>query len=159
VGSPHIWNGDEVGMWGADDPDCRKPIIWDDLKYEDERANYYPEKKRPVDIVKPDKDLFTFYQKMTTLRRNNPVLSTGDMNFLVADDKKIILSYVRSKGDEEIIVVFNRSDNEQSVFIPVKKDGSYKELFPTEDKTCKTVNYGLEISLQPLTAVILKKID
>ena len=36
VGAPHIWNGDEVGMWGADDPDPRKPMVWADLKYEDE---------------------------------------------------------------------------------------------------------------------------
>ena len=36
VGAPHIWNGDEVGMWGADDPDERKPMVWSDLRYEDE---------------------------------------------------------------------------------------------------------------------------
>ena len=28
LGAPHIWNGDEVGMWGADDPDERKPMVW-----------------------------------------------------------------------------------------------------------------------------------
>ena len=40
IGAPQIWNGEEVGMWGADDPDCRKPLIWDDLVYEDERAEF-----------------------------------------------------------------------------------------------------------------------
>ena len=25
-GAPHIWNGDEMGMVGADDPDNRKPL-------------------------------------------------------------------------------------------------------------------------------------
>ena len=38
IGAPHIWNGDEVGMWGADDPDERKPMVWSDLRYEDEVA-------------------------------------------------------------------------------------------------------------------------
>ena len=31
--APHIWSGDELGMWGADDPDCRKPLLWDDVKH------------------------------------------------------------------------------------------------------------------------------
>ena len=39
VGAPHLWNGDEVGMWGADDPDDRKPLVWSDLSYEDESAH------------------------------------------------------------------------------------------------------------------------
>ena len=28
VGTPHIWYGDEVGMMGAHDPDCRRPFDW-----------------------------------------------------------------------------------------------------------------------------------
>ena len=39
VGAPHIWNGDEVGMWGADDPDDRKPLVWSDLTYEVEKTH------------------------------------------------------------------------------------------------------------------------
>jgi glycosidase len=158
VGAPHIWNGDEVGMWGADDPDCRKPLVWDDLKYEDERANYDPGKKRPVDIVKPDKELFSFYQKLTRLRRDNTVLSTGDLHFTVADDQKMVLAYSRSKGNEEIVVIFNRSDNVQSVVVPVKNNGTYKELFPGENSTFKAVGPVLEIKLQPITAIVLKRL-
>ena len=36
VGAPTVYYGDEVGMWGANDPDCRKPMVWDDLEYADE---------------------------------------------------------------------------------------------------------------------------
>ena len=28
VGTPHIWYGDEVGMMGGHDPDCRRPFDW-----------------------------------------------------------------------------------------------------------------------------------
>ena len=35
-GAPMIYYGDEVGMWGADDPHCRKPMIWDNLNYDNE---------------------------------------------------------------------------------------------------------------------------
>ena len=39
VGAPMVYYGDEVGMWGANDPDCRKPMVWDDLAYNDEVYN------------------------------------------------------------------------------------------------------------------------
>ncbi|MCR4559527.1 MAG: hypothetical protein K5685_05560 [Bacteroidales bacterium] len=29
VGSPMVFYGDELGMWGANDPDCRKPMAWE----------------------------------------------------------------------------------------------------------------------------------
>ena len=38
-GPRNIWCGDEVGMWGADDPDTRKPMVWNDLKYDDEKTH------------------------------------------------------------------------------------------------------------------------
>ena len=120
--------------------------------------NFDPAGSRPVDVVKPDKELFSFYQKLINMRRNNPVLSTGDLSFLVADDEKMVLAYVRSKGNEEIVVVFNRSNDEQSVLVPVKNNGSYKELFPSEESTFKTVDSSLEIKLQPLTAIVLKRL-
>ncbi len=36
VGAPMVYYGTESGMWGADDPDDRKPMVWDDLTYEPE---------------------------------------------------------------------------------------------------------------------------
>jgi glycosidase len=157
IGSPHIWNGDEVGMWGADDPDCRKPIVWDDLKYEDERANFDPGKTRPVNVVKPDKDLFAFYQELIKMRRENHVLSTGDLKFLLADDEKMVLAYSRSNSESEVITVFNRSGIAQTITLEVKEPAKYKEIFRPEGNSIKTINSGLEITLQPISAIVLKK--
>src|SRR5262249_19841818 len=36
LGAPMIWYGDEVGMFGADDPSCRKPMLWPDLMPHDD---------------------------------------------------------------------------------------------------------------------------
>ena len=35
-GAPMIYYGTESGMWGADDPDDRKPMVWEDIDYENE---------------------------------------------------------------------------------------------------------------------------
>ena len=157
IGSPHIWNGDEVGMWGADDPDCRKPIVWDDIKYEDERAAYDPSKSRPVDVVRPDNELLAFYKKLIRIRKDNPVLSDGDLEFIAADDQKMILAYTRKKGEDEIIAVFNRSDKEQTMTIPVITSKRFTDLLSESQESYKPSIKGLELKIEPMTAMLLKK--
>ena len=51
--APHIWSGDELGMWGADDPDCRKPLLWDDVKHRPQVFAPDGRRHRPIP-VKPD---------------------------------------------------------------------------------------------------------
>ncbi len=157
IGAPQIWNGEEVGMWGADDPDCRKPLIWDDLTYEDERANYNLTKSRQVDVVKADTELFRFYSKLCKMRKDNPVLIYGDLYFSLADDQKMILAYSRLDTINEIIAVFNRSGNRQTVKIPAKYMGDYIDILSSVNNPYKSVNGAIEITLQPLTALVLRK--
>lgn len=157
IGAPHIWNGDEVGMWGADDPDCRKPVVWNDITYEDEKAAYDPSKTRPVDKVSPDTALLTIYKRLTRMRRDNPVLSYGELNFTVADDQKMILAYTRTLGKEEIVALFNRSGKEESLFVPVQNKGTFTEILSPGHESFKSVDEGLEIKIKPLSAMVLRK--
>ena len=57
VGAPMIYYGDEVGMWGANDPDCRKPMIWQEMVYEDERLLPDGSKKSAPDKVEVNQNL------------------------------------------------------------------------------------------------------
>jgi glycosidase len=157
IGAPHIWNGDEVGMWGADDPDCRKPIVWSDITYEDEKAAFDPDRTRPVDQVKPDTVLLDFYKKLVSMRKANPVLVYGDLEFMTADDKKMILAYSRKSGNDEIVAVFNRSGEKQTVTVPVRTKGSFRNLLFQEDKPFEAAGGGIKVNLEPLSAVVLKK--
>ncbi len=157
MGAPHIWNGDESGMWGADDPDCRKPVVWEDIIYENETANFDPARKRPVDVVKVDTVLRSFYKKLINMRKENPVLVYGDLTFTVADNEKMILAYSRRKGDEEIAVVFNRSGKIQSINVPVLSKGTYTDILAPEGNSIKATGRGLAITLEPLSAAVFKK--
>ena len=49
--------------WGADDPDCRKPMIWDDITYQNEYALPYGPKREVGFKVAQDKDLLNFMKK------------------------------------------------------------------------------------------------
>lgn len=69
IGIPHIYYGDEIGMWGADDPDNRKPMVWGDLVYDSERNDPRNE-TRNIDSVLVNNELFDFYKKIIFLRKN-----------------------------------------------------------------------------------------
>jgi glycosidase len=144
-------------MWGADDPDCRKPLLWDDIKYEDERTAYDPEKSRPVDVVRPDTALRSFYKKLCRIRKENPVLVHGDLNFSIADDKKMILAYSRTNGKDDIEVIFNRSDSARVIMVPVNIDGEFKDLLSSGNISYESSDKKTEIRLAPLSGMILKK--
>ncbi len=156
VGSPHIWNGDEVGMWGADDPDCRKPMVWDDLDYEDETAHLLPGRDRLRDKVAPDRELLEFYRSLTLLRRNNPVLVYGSLDFLVADDSTMLLAYSRTRGREKAVVVFNRSDQSQRLQVPVMEEGRFSNGLRPEEQL-NTEEGVLTVELPPLAGRVYFK--
>jgi len=155
-GAPQIWNGEETGMWGADDPDCRKPLLWSDIFYRDEVADYDPAGSRPVDKVYPDTALFSFYRELIKMRKENPVLVHGDLDFLVADDGNMTLAYNRKSGNNEIISVFNRSDSMRTVRIKALKNSNYRIIL-SAGEIHQFTNASGYLTLSPLSAVVLKK--
>lgn len=74
VGMPHIWYGDEVGMIGDKDPDCRRPMDW---RYEGD-----PRRKALRD----------FYGKITRMRRDTPVLRRGSFTALETNGKGYLVA-------------------------------------------------------------------
>ncbi len=105
VGAPHIWNGDEMGMWGADDPDNRKPLIWPDLDF-DEESDYF---LTPGVKHKPQFNfqLFYYYKSLCRLRNSSESLQTGKCLFDKELARENILSYIRFSDDDAIRIIIN----------------------------------------------------
>jgi len=114
IGAPYIYYGDEVGMWGADDPDNRKPMVWDDLQYEPEVAHPLG-RSRPVDMVNVNQELFKYYQSVIKLRKEHSSLRSGNYRTVFVDDDKKIFIFERWNKNEKIRAIFNLSDKFQSV--------------------------------------------
>jgi glycosidase len=114
VGAPMIYYGDEAGMWGANDPDCRKPMVWSDLDYEDEAALPDGSKKATPDKVGVNEDLLAHYKKLIALRHALPSLRTGSFETVLIDDEKQLYGFRRTSGEEEVLVLLNNSKTEQS---------------------------------------------
>lgn len=149
IGNPHIWNGDEMGMWGADDPDCRKPLWWSEFTFKPENRNNITENEFVADSVGFNNDMFEYYKNLIKIRKNNPVLSNGDIEFLYAKGKQLVYKRFNDKG-EEILVLFNLDKDEFEYTINNSK--KYKDLFTMEEIKSK-------VKLQPLSGIIVKNND
>lgn len=147
VGAPMIYYGDEVGMWGGNDPGSRKPMLWNDLNYEDEIYNADGATHDP-DKVEINQDLFNHYKKLIHIRNENPSLQLGTYKTLLTDDKKGILIFERAYQDQKIIVVLNNSNEKQTINIPELKGKCFKDLltsknYNTNQKIIVPEKYGL----------------
>ncbi len=114
VGAPMIYYGDEVGMWGANDPDCRKPMLWPDIVYDDEV--FLPNgESRPPDEVSINEDLQTHYQSLIKIRNDNSALRTGRFEPVLIDDNRELYGFVRKDSTQAITVILNNSERNQEV--------------------------------------------
>lgn len=120
-GAPMIYYGDEIGMWGADDPHCRKPMIWGDLKYEDEIINSSSGFNKGYGKFKVEADsiLLSYYKKLLEIRHTNISLQKGKLNFLYSSDDKSTFAFERVYNEEKIVSVFNLSKEEVNFTLPL----------------------------------------
>ena len=124
-GAPLIYYGDEAGMWGDDDPDDRKPMIWPDMTYDEEEYSALGKDYAP-DKVEFDHELFNSYQKLYTGRKKSKALRLGDFNIELADDNRSIFGFSRTYEDEKAFAFFNNSEVEQ--MISVDFDDAYSDI-------------------------------
>lgn len=148
VGAPQIWNGDEMGMWGGDDPDCRKPLWWPEYQFEPENKNSILDKDKEYEQVGFNEELFIYYKQLTSLRNQNlKVLSEGEMEFVKAEGK--LLAYTRSNETNQILVVLNAG--EDIVTYDFDNEDKYTDLLSGETIDSK------QLTLAPLTGIVLLK--
>jgi cyclomaltodextrinase / maltogenic alpha-amylase / neopullulanase len=152
IGAPSIWAGDEMGMWGADDPATRKPLLWPEFDFEPETTHPL-NVNRPVDEVSFNNDVFTFYRKVISIRRENPVLTTGAIDFIKSDNENDVLAYSRYTDQDEVIAVFNAGNSPQVIELQPKTNKPYVDRLG--DRPITLVNQKLTITLKERTAAIL----
>ena len=96
-------------MWGANDPDCRKPMVWEDMVYDDEVTLPDGSKKATPDKVEVNKELLAHYEKLIGLRNTLAALRTGSFETVLIDNARQLYGFRRKLGDEEVVVVLNNS--------------------------------------------------
>ncbi len=107
VGAPMIYYGDEAGMWSPDDPSNRMPMIWRDLMPYDNSEVVF------------DTDMFSWYQRLASLRLGLDTLRRGFFRTLISDDELGVLAYARDLDNQHVYIVINRSSEVREVRVPL----------------------------------------
>lgn len=142
-GAPMIYYGDEVGMWGADDPHDRKPMIWEDYKYDDEVITLESGFKKGLGRYKvdPNLDILKFYKKLLRLRLENIALQKADTKFLYSNDEKSSFVFERKEKNNWLLVAFNLGETPDNITLHL--DGRkvfYQEHLTNESGTITAKN-------------------
>jgi glycosidase len=150
LGSPMIYYGDEVGMWGADDPHDRKPMVWDDLNYDDEVINEFSGFGTGYGSyeVSQNKDLLNWYKKIISIRNRSNALRLGDQRFLYTSENTKSFAFERTYKNEKMICAFNLDDDDQT--FTIKMDESkifFKELICKEEGTVAETRDGVDLPI------------
>ncbi|HEY89449.1 MAG TPA: alpha-amylase [Thermoflexia bacterium] len=84
-GAPSIYYGDEIGMEGGEDPDCRRGFPWEEERW--------------------DQDLLADMRRYIALRQAHPVLRRGEYLTLYAQGE--LYAFARYAEEELVVVAFN----------------------------------------------------
>ncbi|HHV05307.1 MAG TPA: alpha-amylase [Anaerolineaceae bacterium] len=95
-GAPSIYYGDEIGLTGGKDPECRKTFPWDESEW--------------------NTDLRDQLKSYIALRNANPVLRTGAYKVIYAHDG--VIAYTRKNEEQTMLVILNANDSPKTVTIP-----------------------------------------
>ncbi|HEX4415086.1 MAG TPA: glycoside hydrolase family 13 protein [Lacipirellulaceae bacterium] len=128
IGPPMVYYGDEAGMWGADDPCDRMPMVWPELTYEPQQADPLGRKRDP-DEVKFDDNLFNYYRAAIAMRRESSALRQGGIEFVTADDPAEFLGFLRNDAHETLFVGLNRGHAPFRWKVPTAAGSSVAQIF------------------------------
>ena len=115
-GAPMLYYGTEVGMWGANDPCDRQPMLWADIDYDDETQGF----RAPLLVPHPrapDFDLFAFYRKLIALRKAEPALRRGSFQWRPEPTDRTLV-FQRQLDDDVIWCAVHRGKEETSLSLP-----------------------------------------
>ncbi len=155
MGSPSIYYGDECGMEGENDPDCRRCMIWE----ESER----------------DQELYELYRSLIRIRKKEPALRTGRQRTMLC--RKDVYGYFRGEGRDAIYILVNTGEDNCDLKVPVVSEGRFRVLLQTDESRQEralistekeaqqhflnedVIHYKgyLNVTLAPYSAVIFKE--
>lgn len=94
-GMPAVYYGDETGLDGENDPDCRKAMNWDNQNSE----------------------ILALFKALIGIRKRSPSLMHGDYQSIYCDAEAY--GYARKYQGETTYVVINKSNYEKTLTLPI----------------------------------------
>jgi glycosidase len=102
-GAPAVYYGDEIGMTGGKDPECRGAFPWDSNQWNHE--------------------LRSWVKLLISLRKRLPVMRRGNFRRLFAESQRSCYAFARTLGSEAVLVAMNLGPIERNLRLPVSDLG------------------------------------
>ena len=131
-GAPCIYYGDEVGVDGEHNPDCRKSFPWDEGKW--------------------NRGLLDYLKSAISLRKSHPPLRRGSFTRLWSADG--VYAFERALEGESLVAAFNTSEEPRQVEVQREVNEKTKILFgdPSE---IRSANGILRFTIPARSSVVL----
>jgi glycosidase len=133
-GSPAILYGDEAGLTGANDPDCRRCMVWDGDQ---------------------DAGLLAWYKKLISLRKSRAAVREGKFCANLCDGD--VYGFIRwIEGGDCIYTVLNAGER-RNVSLPVRENSPHTDLISgitCEPRPINGDNSFYNIDMLPYTGVL-----
>jgi alpha-glucosidase len=136
IGTPCIYYGDEVGMEGGQDPDCRRCFPWDSTEW-----NHM---------------LHDHYRRMIRLRKTHPALRRGDIHTLYAGEHSFV--FARTLESDVVITALNRHPTKaRTITLPIWQTASLANRFtdPETREKFEVVKGEIRLTIPAKTARVL----
>lgn len=131
-GSPAIYYGDEVGLQGGKDPDCRRAFPWDQSTW--------------------NLEIYYWVKTLITLRKRFPAIRRGKYALVHTDSINGYFAFKRGTGESQILIAINVSDRIQQMKIPILSLG-WEDGFQVRDlftnKKITILGGNIQIDLLP----------
>ncbi|NDI09780.1 MAG: hypothetical protein EBY74_02095 [Actinobacteria bacterium] len=127
-GTPIVYYGDEFGLMGGSDKDARQDL------FPTEVSSWQVEKRigqGPIgkgDSFETSNPLQETIRTLTSLRRNNPALVSGNQVIRHAGGGWFAVSRSSPSDSHELLAIFNSNDEAASLTISIDSTSSWKQL-------------------------------
>lgn len=126
--TPFQWDGSENAGFTTGKP-------WLKVNPNYKEINLEADKKDPDSV-------FRFYQKLLQLRKENPAFIEGDLQFYREDSDKLII-YTRCCPEQKMLVIANKSDEEQEFSLPAELTAfGWKRILTNREATTPSMEGG-----------------
>ena len=136
-GVPIVYYGDELGLSGGGDPDCRRPMPWDKVH---------------------DNRLLEHYKRLIHLRSGSDALKFGSfITFHTGENG--LYAYLRKSQSQEALVVLNTAEEAIEGMLPLPEDYRMNESLQdgVSKHMLKVIGGSLHVSLSPGQGYIIFK--